>query len=133
MGREYIIDENRLARVIDIFADDIYGDKLRMEHDGEGYLRFFSRGPEPPYHRNAWGRLWLSDDRLIKRIEGVMGVSREEALEMISIYFSKTYDVSINDAKFEYDLGIVNYSPFDDENYLGNDSEDEDDFDGENW
>lgn len=113
-------DDETLMRIIRKFISQIYGKQLIMDKNNQGYIRFYSDGPEPPYHRNLSGRLWVDDDRLYKLIKTWFSCDTIEALSLIAFYFSNYYGVKINQAKFQshvvFDNGM-DYSQFDDPNY----------------
>jgi hypothetical protein len=119
-----ISDEN-LLKIIRKFVIHIYGEELSMETNKDGYIRFFSVGPEPPYHRNLSGRLWMDDDRLVNMIKEFLGVNWDEAKSLTSFYFSNTYNIKVTDAKYQSHRPLViDYSQFDDPNYDVDEDED---------
>ena len=126
---KYIIDdfsEEQLMKIIRKFVRHIYGKDLTMVEDSERYIKFFSVGPVPPYHRNMAGRLWVYDDRLINIIMDFFSTDYDQALGLVAFYFSNNYDIKIMDAKVPSHVffGKIDYSRFDDENYHIEDDED---------
>ena len=126
---KYIIDdfsEEQLMKIIRKFVRHIYGKDLTMIEDSSRYIKFFSVGPVPPYHRNLAGRLWVNDDRLINIIMDFFSTDYDQALSLVAFYFSNNYDIKIMDAKVPSHVffGKIDYSRFDDENYHIEDDED---------
>lgn len=114
------IDEESIMKIIRSFVIHIYGEELSMEEDEDGYLRFYSVGPIPPYHRNKSGRLWVDDDRLFNLINKFLGADKTETFALIRFYFSKTYDIVVSNCRFQPHKHIengVDYAQFDDANY----------------
>lgn len=114
------IDEESIMKIIRSFVIHIYGEELSMEEDEDGYLRFYSVGPIPPYHRNKSGRLWVDDDRLFNLINKFLGADKTETFAFIGFYFSKTYDIVVSNCRFQPHKHIengVDYAQFDDANY----------------
>jgi hypothetical protein len=102
--------------LIHSFIIHIYGKELTQEDDKDRYLRFYSNGPKPPFERNGYGRLWMIDDRLVNLLVDFASLSMDEALELISQYFRRTYNIKIMDIKFPSHVfpGNIDYSNFDD-------------------
>ena len=114
------IDEESIMKIIRSFVIHIYGEELSMEENDDGYIRFYSVGPIPPYHRNKGGRLWIDDDRLFNLINKFLGADKTETFALIGFYFSNTYNIGISDAKFQPHKFIekgADYAQFDDANY----------------
>ena len=124
--REYAVDkynDDALYRIISKLIKSIYGEKLTMEVNEDGYVRFFSSGPVAPYHKNLAGRLWIDDDRLPKFIMDVLSIDLTESLALVAFYFSKEYDIHILDAKphsghWDDIDDIEDYEKFDNPNYV---------------
>jgi hypothetical protein len=121
MINEYVVNEipdDKLMKIINKLVRHIYGKELTMIENEHGYLRFFSDGPVPPYHRNLSGRLWVDDDRLEKNIEGLFGVDSEQSAALIAFYFSEKYGIKITDARPPLSMGwyerVIDYKMFDD-------------------
>lgn len=113
-------DDETLMRIIRKFIIHIYGKQLTMKENSSGYLRFYSVGPEPPYHRNLSGRLWIDDDRLYNIIKTWFSCNGTEALSLIAFYFSTYYNIKVTHARIQSHTffdGGVDYSQFDDPNY----------------
>jgi hypothetical protein len=113
-------DDETLMRIIRKFIIHIYGKQLTMKENSSGYIRFYSVGPEPPYHRNLSGRLWIDDDRLYNIIKTWFSCDATVALSLIAFYFSTYYDIKVTDAKMQSHVffdGSVDYSEFDDPNH----------------
>jgi hypothetical protein len=117
----YVVDDipdDKLVKIINKLVRYIYGKELTMSENEHGYLRFFSNGPVPPYHRNLAGRLWVDDDRLEKNIEGLFGVDSEQSAALIAFYFSEKYGIKITDARPPLSMGwyerVIDYRMFDD-------------------
>ena len=113
-------DDETLMRIIRKFMIHIYGKQLTMKENSSGYIRFYSVGPEPPYHRNLSGRLWIDDDRLYNIIKTWFSCDGTVALSLIAFYFSTYYGIKVTDARFQSHVffdGGVDYSQFDDPNY----------------
>jgi len=121
----YVVDEipdDKLMKIINKLVRYIYGKELTMNENEHGYLRFFSDGPVPPYHRNLSGRLWVDDDRLEKNIEGLFGIDSEQATALIGFYFSEKYNIKITDARPPLSMGwyerVIDYNMFDNPDYV---------------
>lgn len=122
---EYVMDEisdENLFKIINKLVRHIYGKDLTMVENEHGYLRFFSVGPVPPYHRNLSGRLWVDDDRLEKMIENLFGIDSEQATALIAFYFSEKYNIKITDARPPLSMGwyerVIDYNMFDNPDYV---------------
>jgi len=118
---KYVVDDipdDKLFKIINKLVRYIYGKELTMSENEHGYLRFFSNGPVPPYHRNLAGRLWVDDDRLEKNIEGLFGIDSEQSAALIAFYFSEKYGIKITDARPPLSMGwyerVIDYRMFDD-------------------
>lgn len=113
------IDEDKLMKIIRKFINHIYGKQLTMEENSSGYIRFYSVGPVPPFHRNLSGRLWMDDDRLFNIIEDFFSIDDSQTYALISFYFSNLYNIKITDVKSQPHIffGVIDYSQFDDENH----------------
>ena len=120
------INDEKLINFIGKLVREIYGKDLTMDESESGYLRFYSKGPIPPYHRNLAGVLWIDDDRLVKLVSRLLSTDMDETFAIISVYFSHTYNIKVAYAKalpsanfwgrYEDD-SKYDYSKFDDENY----------------
>ena len=131
--REYAVDkysDDTLYRIISKLVKSIYGGKLTMKVEKDGYVKFLSSGPVAPYHKNLAGRLWIDDDRLPKLIMEILSIDIMESLALVAFYFSKAYDIHILDAKphaghWDDIDDIDDYEKFDNPNYV---EEEEDEY-----
>lgn len=122
-------DDETLMKIIRKFIIHIYGKQLTMKENSSGYLRFYSVGPEPPYHRNLSGRLWIDDDRLYNIIKTWFSCDGAEALSLIAFYFSTYYNIKVTDARIQSHIffdGGLDYSEFDDPNHNDEDNYNDD-------
>ena len=109
---KYIIKENRVLDLIDVLFKDRYGDVLEMDED-DGYLYFYQpsgrrgQGNNEPFERNAWGKLWVNDYVMYKKIRSLLGLTNKETKEYLKNYFEEKYGVEIKDISTEDSLFML--------------------------
>ena len=120
------ISEEKLFELVNSFVVYTYGKELTMVENKEGYLRFFGKGPEPPYHRNLSGRLWVDDDRVVDLIKNYLVTDLDEACAILSFYISEKYQIKVTDAKYQPHSGWfdIDYDQFDNEDFVIDDDDD---------
>ena len=99
----YTIPHERLIKLINkVFLSHYSGRLIKISGDTSEYLFFL---PEdiaknydnrtsinlPPFERNTWGNLFINDNQIVNKIQGVFGLDFDESLELILLYFRETY------------------------------------------
>ena len=112
------ITEDRFISIMDMLVKHVYGELFTLKVEKDGYIKFilpgktfderpkgfpFNKSSYHKFHRNLAGNLWVTDLELIRMVERMLGVSREESFKLVKDYFSKKYNLEIKYISYEGD------------------------------